>query len=82
MSTFEQNKKYGHVGNEKLKPLAIAGDAAAVAVLADRGNVLTEEGRLRKETRQEYTDSRGVERVDSVVVEDGRVVERNGEKVG
>jgi len=74
----ERIEKYRGFGNEKLKPLAIGGDDEAKAELLRRGNVLTPEGKLRKQVRKEYTDSRGVEHVDEMVVEDGKMVERNG----
>lgn len=62
-------------GNEKLLPLAIAGDKEAVAVLKRRGNTLTPEGKLRKRTRQRWINPAGQVVMREVTVENGQVVE-------
>lgn len=67
-------------GNERLKPLAVAGDLDAVAELARRGNVLTSEGKLQKvyaRTKRNYDRNTGEllseDRIEETV-EDGRRV--------
>lgn len=76
MSTQLQKDAYGHLGNERLKPMAVAGNAGAIAILEDRGNVLTDEGHLRKTRSWIYTDGMGVEHDCQEVVEDGKMVGR------
>lgn len=74
MSTQAQKNSHGHLGNELLKPMAMTGDAAAEAILADRGNVLTPEGKLRKTRTTKYRDAHGMQHEVVVVVEDGKMV--------
>lgn len=76
MSTEAQRILYGNLGNERLKPMAIDGDKAAIAILADRGNVLTDENHLRKTYTNSYSDQKGVEHQEIRVVEDGKLVSR------
>lgn len=77
---MDKQEEFRGLGNERLKPIAIEGDKDAVAELKRRGNTL-EDGRLVKTRRSEYTDARGIEHVETVKVADGRIIERNGEKV-
>lgn len=76
MSTAEERMSHGGLGNERLKPMALLGDEAAVAILLDRGNVLTDEGRLRKERTSLFRDRFGIEHELYEVVVDGRMVQR------
>lgn len=74
MSTVTQRRSHGHLGNELLFPMALQGDAAAVAVLEDRGNTITNEKRLRKTRTSKFIDKLGVEHELYQVVEDGKLV--------
>lgn len=67
---------YQQTGNEKLKPLAVAGDAKALDELELRGNTLTADGQLVKEIVRNYRDQFEVNHTEVTTVTDGRVTER------
>lgn len=80
MSTEAQRNSHGRFGNEILYPLALsgnAGSAAAAAILADRGNEITPEGKLRKTRTTQYMDQRGQPHELIQVVENGKMVEES-----
>lgn len=77
MTTYAQHQKYGAVGNEKLLQLAAEGDAAAHAVLGDRGNTVTADGKLRKLETKAFT-VRGKEFTTTRLIENGKVIEQDG----
>lgn len=81
MSTQAQKDKYGNVGNDVLLPLALGGDAAAIAILEDRGNTITAEGKLQKVLTEEYTDHRGNVHSTTKVIENGKLVRVDGVNV-
>lgn len=81
MATQAQKNKYGNVGNEKLLPLAIGGDVAAVAVLEERGNTVTADGKLQKTVVDEYTDHRGKVHSSTRVIENGKLISVDGVNV-
>lgn len=75
MSTQAQKSSHGHLGNEVLFPMAVQGDAAAEAILEERGNVLTDDvpKRLRKTRVSKYRDVYGMEHELVEVVENGKM---------
>jgi len=76
MSTVTQRKSHGTLGNERLFPMALEGDEAAVAILGDRGNVVTPEGKLRKTRTSKYRDAHGMIHELIETVENGKMIER------
>lgn len=72
-------ESYRTIGNEKLLPLAVAGDADAEAVLLERGNTV-EDGmatRVVKGTKI-FGMSEVIRPNDDVTVQNGRVTKING----
>lgn len=82
MSTQIQRDSYAGFGNEILFPLATdpaaskTANEGARAILEDRGNVITAEGRLQKTRTTKYRDNYGVPHELIEVVENGKMVSR------
>jgi len=76
MSTYKQQQSHGHMGNELLYPMAKEGDEASIAILKDRGNVVTTEGKLRKSRTRQYRDGFGIVHELTEIVENGKLIER------
>lgn len=74
---------YANWGNEKLLPIAIAGDQEAIDELTARGNEVMPDGSLQKEYTTRTRNASGEDDVTVRTVNNGRLIRKtiNGKEV-